>query len=343
MLARDVVSRCGGRAVAAAVRPSPVSSLASLSRFASSSAVSVGECVAHSAVLCPPSRPLFDAKDPPAEATARLRLDETVEPFAIEELDTGVRVVTMGGGEGESPVNAMDTVFMARLMATYFELEEATDNVRPVVFASGAPKAWCAGLDVPLVHSLSHEELRAFTALLDGVCMKSLLLHSPSVAALSGAAIAGGAILAMGATMRVGVNREKALFGVNETRFGVGFPRGPNAVIRTRLMTPAARQLVFGGHLVSPQRAHDVGLIDHLVEDGADVVSEAARLADETFPADTNDAYFYAAKELVVRPTIMVDSFGGDEATDEWIAMWEAEKTRNLRVRYFESRGIKLD
>jgi enoyl-CoA hydratase len=103
----------------------------------------------------------------------------------------------------------------------------------------------------------------------DGVIkplLKGFLLDKPLVAAVEGAAIAGGTEILQATDIRIAA--ESARFGVSEVRWGI-YPLG-GSVVRLRRQIPytvAAEMLLTGRHLRAAE-AQRIGLVGEVVPDG---------------------------------------------------------------------------
>ena len=96
--------------------------------------------------------------------------------------------------------------------------------------------------------------------------LKGFLLDKPLIAAVEGAAVAGGTEILQGTDIRIA--GESARFGVSEVRWGL-YPLG-GSVVRLRRQIPyaiAADILLTGRHVRAPE-AKDIGLISEVVPDG---------------------------------------------------------------------------
>ena len=97
-------------------------------------------------------------------------------------------------------------------------------------------------------------------------------LPMPTIAAVRGFALAGGAELAIACDLRVAA--EDATFGFPEVKIGI-FPGAGGALRLPRLVGGgAARDLLFTGRHITAEEAFRLGLVDRLVP--ADSVLEAA-------------------------------------------------------------------
>jgi enoyl-CoA hydratase len=96
--------------------------------------------------------------------------------------------------------------------------------------------------------------------------LKGFLLDKPLIAAVEGAAVAGGTEILQATDIRIA--GESARFGVSEVRWGI-YPLG-GSVVRLRRQIPytvAADLLLTGRHVLAPE-ALRLGLIGEVVPDG---------------------------------------------------------------------------
>ena len=145
--------------------------------------------------------------------------------FHLERRD-GVHVLRMDDGK----VNAMGPGFVQGFPQAW---RDATADGAPVVLAGNA-KVFCAGLDLRALVHLDAKETADFGRAFMRVFRDVLAHPRPVVAAVDGAALAGGAILALAADYRL--VSPAARLGLTEVPVGVPFP-GPVADL-ARLFLP---------------------------------------------------------------------------------------------------------
>ena len=195
----------------------------------------------------------------------------------LTERDGHVLVVTMNRPDRR---NALSLEMMDGMSAAWDEANSDPD-IRVVVL-TGAGGAFCAGADLEAMTELAPGD--AFAAgdegsddttiadIADGVIkplLKGFLLDKPLIAAVEGAAVAGGTEILQGTDIRIA--GESARFGVSEVRWGL-YPLG-GSVVRLRRQIPyalAADILLTGRHL-SAVEAQLIGLIGEVVPDGTAV------------------------------------------------------------------------
>ena len=198
------------------------------------------------------------------------------------ERDGHVMVVTMNRPERR---NALSPEMM-RGMSRAWDEANADPDVRAVIL-TGAGDAFCAGADLHAMSESSPGDAFAAGEGADGPppdgadgettvadvaagvikpLLKGFLLDKPLIAAVEGAAVAGGTEILQATDIRIA--GESARFGVSEVCWGI-YPLG-GSVVRLRRQIPytvAADLLLTGRHVRAPE-ALRLGLIGEVVPDG---------------------------------------------------------------------------
>ncbi|MFJ8911273.1 crotonase/enoyl-CoA hydratase family protein [Amycolatopsis sp. NPDC102389] len=186
------------------------------------------------------------------------------EPHALVEKIGHTLVVTMNRPEAR---NALSGEMLGIMVEAWNRVDE-DDDVRCCVL-TGAGGAFCAGADLKSMSknspSDSFEKGTFDPSRIEGL-LKGRRLTKPLIAAVEGAAIAGGTEILQGTDIRVA--GESARFGVSEARWSL-FPMGGSAVRLPRQIpyTVAADLLLTGRHITAAE-ALEIGLIGHVVPDG---------------------------------------------------------------------------
>ncbi|WP_191254756.1 crotonase/enoyl-CoA hydratase family protein [Amycolatopsis oliviviridis] len=196
------------------------------------------------------------------------------EPHALVEKIDHTLVVTMNRPEAR---NALSGEMLGIMVEAWNRVDE-DDDVRCCVL-TGAGGAFCAGADLKSMSknspSDSFEKGTFDPSRIEGL-LKGRRLTKPLIAAVEGPAIAGGTEILQGTDLRVA--GESAKFGVSEARWSL-FPMGGSAVRLPRQIpyTVAADLLLTGRHITAAE-ALEIGLIGHVVPDGA-ALDKALELA----------------------------------------------------------------
>jgi enoyl-CoA hydratase len=177
----------------------------------------------------------------------------------VERRDDGVAVVTLANGK----VNALSSALLRQLHAIAVELTEQPPGA---VVVTGGPRLFAAGADItefggPVEASEIGGEFRRA---LDAVAAIPRMV----VAAVNGVALGGGCELALACDLRIAATR--ARFGQPEILLGI-IPGGGGTQRLARLVGPArAKDLICSGRQVAADEAARIGLVDELVEPGAE-------------------------------------------------------------------------
>lgn len=220
----------------------------------------------------------------------------------IERVGT-VTVVTLSRPEVRNAVDA-DT---AHALYDAFVAFDADPDARVAVF-HGANGHFCAGWDLQAGARAAQQspggaaqalEALDFTpgdAQLRGPMGPSrLLLSKPVIAAVSGAAVAGGMELALWCDMRV--MEEDAYFGVYCRRFGVPLIDGGTVRLPRLVGMGRAMDLILTGRKVEAAEALQMGLCNRVVAAGRGLqaamalADQLARFPQATMRADRMSAY----------------------------------------------------
>lgn len=139
----------------------------------------------------------------------------------------------------------------------------AQAEVRALVLASASDKFFSIGFDIPSLFELPRPEFETFYREFNRLCLDLYTLPKPTVAALSGHAIAGGCILALCCDYRR-IAEGRKLIGLNEVKLGVPVPYLADCALRHLVDIRYARQILEFGEFYPPERALEMGLVDHV-------------------------------------------------------------------------------
>ena len=183
-----------------------------------------------------------------------------------------VAVLTLNRPEA---LNAISRELAADLLEQCADLADRRD-VRAVIVTGAGERAFCAGADLKERRLLSAHEKAAHTAAIEAAAEALAALPMPTIAAIRGFALAGGAELAIACDLRVASH--DAVLGFPEVKIGI-FPGAGGALRLPRIVGGgAARDLLFTGRQIEAAEAFRIGLIDRITPP-ADVLDTACELA----------------------------------------------------------------
>lgn len=190
-------------------------------------------------------------------------------PHALVERDGHVLIVTMNRPEAR---NALSGEMMAIMSDAWDEVNSDPD-IR-VAILTGAGGTFCAGADLKAMTQRHPGDAGlksdggggGFDVSTIKPLLKGFLLEKPLIAAVEGAAVAGGTEILQATDIRVA--GESAKFGVSEVRWGL-FPLGGSSVrLRRQIPYTFAADILLTGRHVTAAEAREMGLIGYVVPDG---------------------------------------------------------------------------
>jgi enoyl-CoA hydratase len=140
--------------------------------------------------------------------------------------------------------NAIDEPLVLGLAEAAAEVAR-DDSVCGVLLASAHPKLFCPGLDLVALAEYDRPAMERFMASFAVAVWALYGLPKPVVAAVSGAAVAGGCILALTADHRV--LRRGAPIGLNEVKVGVPLPWSVTRLLRASVPPQALGRIALLG------------------------------------------------------------------------------------------------
>jgi methylglutaconyl-CoA hydratase len=149
------------------------------------------------------------------------------------------------------------------------ELTVAVRDIRPAIRAvvlQGEGDTFCAGADVEWMRGMADYSLEqniADSKALAGMFRALYDLEMPLVARVQGAAIGGGAGLV--AIADIAVASTEASFAFTETRLGI-LPAVVSPYVVRKIGPARATALFVTGSRIDAKRAHEIGLVERLVE-----------------------------------------------------------------------------
>ena len=158
--------------------------------------------------------------------------------------------------------NAISFELVDDLMRALSEVERSPSLV---LIITGAGKAFCAGLDLDELKSLlgkTHEENVKDSARMAQVFRRIYDFPRPTIAAVNGAAIAGGTGIATMCDFTLAVPEAK--FGYTEVRIGF-VPAIVSSILVWQVGHKIARDLLMTGRLFDSAEAHRYGLVNGIV------------------------------------------------------------------------------
>ena len=203
-----------------------------------------------------------------------------MQPVVIVEKDGHVLTVTLNRPEKKNCVNSE---VMCRLVDAWEQLD--ADPELRVAILTGKGDTFCSGMDLSEIPKLRAgvpeneymERVMKDSSITMKCWLKTYRPTKPVILAAEGFARAGGTKILQGTDIRVA--GESAMFGVTEVQRGL-FPMAGSAVrLRRQIPYAIAAEMLLVGEDLPARRAHELGLVNHVVPDGQ-ALTKAREIAD---------------------------------------------------------------
>lgn len=176
------------------------------------------------------------------------------EDFHLEERE-GLGILHMHAGSA----NALNE----RVIDAILEgLRQADAAGHKGLILTGYDRFFCAGLDLIEVYEYERERMANFIAAFDEKFEHIFSFPKPIVAAINGAATAGGAILALACDYRL--LAEEAKIGLSEIQLGLPLPASAFEVARHAIPAASHPQAFYAGKVFEAQEALRLGLVHEI-------------------------------------------------------------------------------
>jgi enoyl-CoA hydratase/carnithine racemase len=186
----------------------------------------------------------------------------------LYETRNAVAIVTINRPEAR---NAIDRAVREGMFAA-FARAEADDAVQVVVLTGAGDRAFCAGMDLKEAAAEGRGVMpRGFLPMIGD----TIEMTKPSIAAVNGAAMAGGWMFAQMCDLCVAADH--AVFAITEAKVGRGTPWA--APLIGMLPQRVAMEVLLTGDPIPAQRLHALGYVNQVVP-GPQLMEAALALAE---------------------------------------------------------------
>jgi enoyl-CoA hydratase/carnithine racemase len=247
------------------------------------------------------------------------------------KVDDKVATITLSRPERKNPLTFES---YAELRDTFRQLNFATDV--KIVVITGAGENFCSGGDVhdiigPLVamrEAGRMDDLLAFTRMTGDLVKAMRNCPQPIIAAIDGACVGAGAILAMASDLRVGTARSKVAFLF--TRVGLsGADMGACALLPRIIGQGRASELLYTGRTMDGAEAERWGFYNELI--APEQLSERAQAVARALADGPTFAHAMTKKSLHQEWDMGVDEAIEAEAQAQAICMQTEDFARAYR------------
>jgi enoyl-CoA hydratase/carnithine racemase len=175
------------------------------------------------------------------------------------DYNDGIAVATLNRGV-TNPIN-LDLV---HALSGVLDQVEQDGDLRSLVLASSNDKFFSIGFDIPELIQLDRKGMEVFYLALNQMSLDLYAFSKPTVAALTGHAIAGGCIIAICCDYRL-IAEGRKLMGLNEVKLGVSVPYPADCVLRSLVGDRTAREVMELGEFYEAADLLRMGMVDEVL------------------------------------------------------------------------------
>ncbi len=218
--------------------------------------------------------------------------DLEAKNVVVEHLDNGVLTVALNRPKSH---NAMSPAMIDALIHIFTALPKR-EEVR-VVVVTGNGRSFCAGADLNYMRAAADYTFEQNVA--DGEAIFDLMhavdtCPQPVVGRINGAVIGGG--LGLVSCCDIAVAVERAQFGLSEVRLGI-VPAVISPFVLAKIGVGNGRELFLTGERFTANKAREIGLVQHVAADEAELDTKVAERVQQLLMAAPGAQA--AAKEII--------------------------------------------
>jgi enoyl-CoA hydratase/carnithine racemase len=184
------------------------------------------------------------------------------DELVLLDVEDGVATLTLNRPDNR---NALTREMGSAIVDALDDLE-GNEDARCLV-VTGAEGSFCAGGDInAMAERMSgeiplHEAVRGIQYQTSKTLERVHEFYLPTVAKIDGVAFGAGANLAMACDLQVMSEEARISFGFRQV--GLAVDTGTSYFLPRTVGENTAKELVFTGELVGPERAEEIGLVNH--------------------------------------------------------------------------------
>jgi enoyl-CoA hydratase len=186
-------------------------------------------------------------------------ISRTYETVLLSSPFDGLLVVQLNRPQA---ANSISTKMGHELIEIFGSLEANPDAFRCVVLTAAGDRIFCGGADLKERDGMTDEQFNLQHYLFERMGRAVYDCPLPLIAAVNGAAIAGGLELALACDFIIA--SDNARFGFSEVSRGIMPGGGGTQQLPRAIGVRRSKELIFTGDYIDAQAALDMGLVNHV-------------------------------------------------------------------------------
>ena len=174
-------------------------------------------------------------------------------------LKDGIAQITMDDGKA----NSMNWIFFEEMGKS---MDRAENDGAKVLVITGRPGFFSGGLDLKLLPTLSASEMGDFATTFARTMLRVFSFPVPTIAASTGHAVAGGAMLTYACDRRFAIDGPYRI-QMNETLIGIALPSWMFLIARSAIPSRWRNEALLHARAYNPNEALERGILDAVAKD----------------------------------------------------------------------------
>jgi enoyl-CoA hydratase len=175
------------------------------------------------------------------------------------DIEGGIARIKMDDGKA----NAMNWTFFEEMKKG---MDQAENDGAKALVITGRPGFFSAGLDVKLMPTLSANEMADFLTILARTLLRVFSFPIPTIAASTGHAVAGGAMLTFACDRRFALDGPYRI-QMNETLIGIALPTWMFLIAASAIPSRWRNEALLHAKAYTPSEALERGIVNAVAQD----------------------------------------------------------------------------
>ena len=206
--------------------------------------------------------------------------------YSIED---GIARITMDDGKA----NAMNWEFFEEMGKS---MDQAENDGAKALVITGRPGFFSGGLDLKLLPTLSPSEFGDFATRFARTMLRVFSFPIPTIAAITGHAIAGGAMLSFACDRRFALDGSYRI-QMNETLIGIDLPAWMFLIAGSAIPSRWRNEALLHSRAYNPNEALERGILDAVTQDADSLAAQVKDVTTEMLNLNLS-AYAGSKKNL---------------------------------------------
>ena len=240
--------------------------------------------------------------------------------FLDVSVESGVSIARMS----KDVTNAID-LELVRGLSQYLNEAKDDERISGLVLTSANEKFFSIGFDIPNLIGLERDDFMEFYRAFNRLCIDLYAFPKPTVAAITGHAVAGGCIIATCCDYRF-IAEGKKLMGLNEIKLGVPLPYPADCILRQITDDRSVRKLVDTGDFFPPEETSRMGLVDEVMPIGRVLPASVEKV--KAIASSSLRAYGVIKRYRTEKVCMQIQK-DLVESEAEFVEMWYSDEVRH--------------